>query len=53
MQVSLETTGALERRITVEIPEENIASELQQRLVKLTRTARIDGFRVGKVPMKL
>jgi len=53
MQVSLETTGALERRITVEIPEENIASELQQRLVKLTRTARIDGFRVGKAPMKL
>ncbi|MGH8507139.1 MAG: trigger factor [Gammaproteobacteria bacterium] len=53
MQVSLETTGALERRITVEIPEESIASELRKRLVKLTLTARIDGFRIGKVPMKL
>lgn len=53
MQVSVENTGTLQRRMTVEVPEEQISSEVQARLQNLSRTARLDGFRPGKVPMKL
>jgi trigger factor len=53
MQVTVDTVGSLRRRLTVRIPEEYIAAEIEQRLAKLLRTARIDGFRVGKVPRRL
>lgn len=53
MQVTVDTVGPLRRRLTVRIPEEYIAAEIEQRLAKLLRTARIDGFRVGKVPRRL
>jgi len=50
MQVSVETTAGLERRMTVALPSDDINSEVQQRLQKLSKTARINGFRPGKVP---
>ncbi|MDP1707799.1 MAG: trigger factor [Gammaproteobacteria bacterium] len=50
MHVSIETTTGLERRMTVELPEERVTQALQIRLRKLARTVRLDGFRVGKVP---
>ncbi|MCW8828807.1 MAG: trigger factor [Gammaproteobacteria bacterium] len=53
MQVSVETTGGLERRMTVEVPEDRIDGEVQSRLQRLARTAKIKGFRPGKVPMKV
>ena len=53
MHVSIETTTGLERRMTVELPEERITQALQSRLKKLARTVRLDGFRVGKVPFKV
>jgi trigger factor len=53
MQVTVDTVGSLGRRLTVRIPEEHVAAEIEQRLAKLLRTARIDGFRVGKVPRRL
>ncbi len=53
MQVSVEELGSLERRLRVEIPEERIAGEVENRLKNLSRTTRIDGFRPGKVPLKL
>lgn len=53
MQVSVETTSALERRMTVEVPEERIEKEVQERLRNLARTTRIKGFRPGKVPMSV
>ncbi len=53
MQVSVEATGGLERRMTVEIPEEQIASEVNNRLQRLSRTAKVKGFRPGKVPLKV
>lgn len=53
MQVTVDTVGSLGRRLTVRIPEEHVAAEIEQRLTKLLRTARIDGFRVGKVPRRL
>lgn len=53
MQVSVEELGSLERRVRVEIPEERIAGEVENRLKDLSRTTRIDGFRPGKVPLKV
>ncbi len=53
MQVSVETTSVLERRMKVEVPEERIQSEVDSRLKSIARTARIDGFRAGKVPMSV
>ncbi|WP_096085841.1 trigger factor [Agaribacterium haliotis] len=53
MQVSVETTTGLERRLTVGIPAETIDSEVQKRLQQATKTVRINGFRKGKVPLKV
>ena len=53
MQVSIEATGALERCLTVKIPEARIAGEVASRLTTLSRSAKIQGFRPGKAPMKL
>ncbi len=50
MQVSVTTTKGLERRLEVAVPGERVAGEVDQRLKRLTRTARIKGFRPGKVP---
>ena len=53
MQVSVETISGLERRMTVEIPKEKIEQEVRSRLKSLAHRAKIDGFRPGKVPMKV
>lgn len=53
MQVSVETTSALERKMTVEVPSEDIDAAVQERLQSLTKTTRINGFRPGKVPFKV
>jgi trigger factor len=50
MQVSVTTTGGLERRLEVAVPGARVASEVDERLKRLTRTARLKGFRPGKVP---
>ena len=53
MQVSVESTAGLERRLTVELPEEGVEQEVGTRLDNLVRTAKIPGFRPGKAPMKI
>lgn len=53
MQVSVETTSGLERRMTVGIPAERIENEVNKRLQQTAGRARIDGFRPGKVPMSV
>ena len=53
MQVKVETNSALERTVTVEVPEDKIATEVESRLKSLARTTRIQGFRPGKAPFKL
>jgi trigger factor len=53
MQTNIETLGKLERRLDVALPAEQIEREVEQRLRKLSRTVRMDGFRPGKVPLKI
>lgn len=50
MQASVTTTHGLERRLEVAVPGEQVAGEVDQRLKRLARTARLKGFRPGKVP---
>ena len=53
MNVTVESTGALERRMRVEVPIERIESEVDLRLKSVGRTAKIKGFRPGKVPARV
>lgn len=53
MQVTVESTGALERSLRIELPAEQIESEIESRLKNVGRTAKIKGFRPGKVPHKV
>ena len=53
MQVSVESTSGLERKLTVKVPATEIDTEVEKRLTRLGRTAKIKGFRPGKAPMKV
>ena len=53
MQVSIETTSNLERRLTVGVPAERVEVEVDSRLQKAAQKAKLPGFRPGKVPLKV
>lgn len=53
MAVNVETLEKLERKITLTLPVNVIQSEVDTRLRKIARTAKMDGFRPGKVPMNV
>ena len=53
MQVSVETTNGLERKMTVVIEEERLSSVIDGRLQDMTKTVKVKGFRSGKVPLKI
>jgi len=53
MQVSLEKSAGLERRLKVQVPAERIERETEDRLKSLSKRAKVDGFRPGKVPLKV
>ncbi len=53
MQFTVQTTQGLERRIEVEVPRTRVAGEVDRRLRELSRTARVKGFRPGKVPLNV
>jgi len=53
MQVSMEKTGDLGRRLTVDMPAEQIDSKVSGRLEELRHQVRLKGFRPGKVPLNV
>jgi len=53
MQASVESLGNLERRMTFRLPAERLEDQVGGRLREIARTARIKGFRPGKVPAKV
>ena len=53
MQVSVESIGNLERRVILSLPAGDIDDQVGGRLREIARTARIKGFRPGKVPAKV
>ena len=53
MATQLETTGALERRISMAVAAHAVDREVAERLRKLARTVKMPGFRPGKVPLRM
>lgn len=53
MQVSVETTSPLERQLTITVPAARIEDDVNSRVKQTANTARLDGFRPGKVPLKV
>ena len=54
MQQAVQNTPSpLERNLTVSVPLEKIEAEIAQRLKKLARTVKMQGFRPGHVPLKM
>ncbi len=53
MAVQIETLEKLERRITLTLAAATVNGEVENRLKKLSRTVKADGFRPGKVPMSV
>lgn len=53
MQVSIETTQGLERKMTVAVPSEKVESAINIRLQEAARNVKLNGFRKGKVPYKV
>jgi trigger factor len=53
MQVSVETPSIVERRMTVGIPSARVEPEIRDRFKKLARQTNFNGFRPGKVPLRV
>ncbi len=48
MQVSVESTSALERKMTIGVPAERIENEVNKRLQQTAKRAKVSGFRPVK-----
>lgn len=53
MQVSVESTSSIGRRLTIQVPAEQVDQAVENRLRETSRRARLNGFRPGKVPMNV
>ncbi len=53
MQISVENTSDVGRKLTIEVPEDKIREEIEARLKSLARRVRVDGFRPGKAPARI
>src|SRR5262249_23465740 len=53
MQISVENTSELGRRINIVVPSQEVENKVKQQLQKLSQTAKISGFRPGKVPLSI
>ena len=52
MQISIETTSGLERRLTISVPSETFEDQITSRLGKAAGQVRLPGYRPGKIPLK-
>ena len=53
MQVSVETTGNIERKLSIVVPADRVDGEVETRLKSMRGRVKEDGFRPGKVPMSV
>ncbi len=51
--VSIEPTDKLERRMTIEVPKEDVQNKIETRLKSLAKQTRLNGFRPGKIPLRV
>ncbi|MBU2545624.1 MAG: trigger factor [Gammaproteobacteria bacterium] len=53
MQVQVEVKDGLNRQLTISEPAETIDAEVKSKLEKMQKTAKLDGFRPGKIPFSI
>ncbi|MCX2523057.1 trigger factor [Larsenimonas rhizosphaerae] len=53
MQVSVETTSPIERRVTVQVPANQVDQAVEEKLKQTAKTVKLNGFRPGSVPMSV
>jgi trigger factor len=53
MKISVEEIGEIARKVHVELPEEKVNRHLKKAYQQLNRTAKVRGFRPGKVPLAI
>ena len=53
MQVSVEATEGLERKMTIAVPNERIETDVDSRLREAAKTVRLNGFRQGRIPFNV
>lgn len=53
MQVSVEKTSELSRKMIVSVPDAVLQEKMETRFKKLAREVKVDGFRPGKVPASM
>jgi len=53
MQAQVESTGALEKSLDIAVALDKLEADVEQRLKRLARTVKMQGFRPGKVPLKV
>ena len=53
MQVSIETLEGLQRKMTVQVPADQLTTAVDKKLKEISKTVRLDGFRPGKVPVSV
>ena len=53
MQMSVEMTGAVERRMTIGLSKEFMAPKVKSRLKTMAHKTKVNGFRPGKVPIRV
>ena len=53
MSLNIETTQGLERRVSITVPAETVEQAVREELKRVSKNARVDGFRKGKVPAQI
>jgi len=53
MDVSVENTSSLGRRIKVSVPDAVVKAQIRDKMAKLSREVKLKGFRPGKVPLQV
>lgn len=53
MQVTVENPGGLQRRLTVQVPGQEVQQQINARLKEIGKTAKLKGFRPGRIPMSV
>ncbi len=53
MQVSVEDTSAIEKRLKIQVPIEEIRKQIDARLREIGKQVNLKGFRPGRIPFKV
>ena len=53
MQVSVESTSAIEKRLKIQVPAEEVTKQIDARLREIGKQVKLKGFRPGRVPFSV